>query len=155
MSQEINELSRVVRQQLGEADDGTVAIVTAVAGLLATIAYADRDHSEAERREIRAQLGRIDGLGEGASDAVVQVLERHIVSLSTTFVPRFTRVLREQTEPEMRLQVLDVLLSVAAADGTISHEEIVSLRNLTTALGLSQAHYNQLQGKYREYLHFA
>ena len=84
----------------------------------------------------------------------MEVLERHIVRLSTTFVPRFTRTLCEETEPAMRLQVLDVLLSVAASDGTISHEEIVSLRNLTTALGLSQSDYNHLQGKYRRFLHF-
>lgn len=154
MSDEISELTAVVRAQLPASDPVTVSVVTAVCGLLAAIAYADREHSEAERHEIEVQLTRVEGLGEIEAAAIVKVTERHQVAFSTTFVARFARTLREQTDTSMRRQVLDVLLSVAAADGKISHDEVVSLRNLTTSLGLSQSDYNELQSKYRELLYF-
>lgn len=155
MASEYEELENVVRRHLGAADPGLVSIVTAVAGLFSVIAYADRDHSAAERAAIQEQLGRIPGLDPVAVGAVQDVLDRHILPLSTKYVQRFTRTLRDEADAEMRLEVLDVLLAVAAADGTISHSEIVSLRNLTTALGLTQGDYNRLQETYRGHLHFA
>jgi len=155
MSGEFEELKRAVQASLTTKDDGLVDIVTAVAGLLVTVAYADREHSEAESAEIGRQLERIPGLGAGGVGAILAVLRRHARPLASLHVQRCTRLLREQTDQAMRYELLDVLLAVAAADGVISHEEIVSLRTLTTALGLSQQHYNQLQAKYGSSLHFS
>jgi hypothetical protein len=42
-----------------------------------------------------------------------------------------------------------MLLDLAAADGTISHDEVVLLRNTTQALGLAQGDYNSLQSRHR------
>jgi uncharacterized tellurite resistance protein B-like protein len=155
MSDEFEELMGVVQKELGTADPEWIQIVAAVAGLLVTVAYADREHSEPERQETRRQLTRIEGLGPAAVEAVMTLLERHVLPLATLHVQRFTRILREYTSEDARFQLLDVLLAVAAADGVISHDEIVSLRNLTNALGLSQQHYNQLQEQYKAQLHFA
>lgn len=155
MSGEFEDLKRAVQAGLGTKDDGLVDVVTAVAGLLVTVAYADRDHSEAESAEIARQLARIPGLDAPGVAAILGVLRRHTRPLASLHVQRCTRLLREHTDQAARYELLDVLLAVAAADGTISHEEIVSLRNLTTALGLSQQHYNQLQGKYGAKLHFS
>ena len=155
MSGEFEELRRAVRASLQAKDDELVDIVSAVAGLLVTVAYADRDHSAAESEEIAAQLARIPGLDGAGARAIGEVLARHARPLSTLHVQRCTRLLRERTDEAMRSELLDVLLAVAAADGTISHQEIVSLRTLTTSLGLSQAHYNELQQKYGDRLHFA
>src|SRR5690242_765984 len=63
MSGEFEELRRVVVSSLSQKDDELADVVTAVAGLLVTIAYADRDHSAAESAEIARQLERIPGLG--------------------------------------------------------------------------------------------
>lgn len=155
MSGEFEELKRVVVGALSSRDDEFGEVVAAVAGLLVTVAYADRDHSAAEKAEITRQLERIPNLGPSGVLAIVEVLERHARPLSSLHVQRCTRLLREQTDEAMRYELLDVLLAVAAADGTITHEEIVSLRTLTSALGLSQVHYNQLQAKYGSKLHFS
>lgn len=155
MSGEFEELRRVVLSSLSQKDDELADVVAAVAGLLVTVAYADRDHSAAESAEIARQLERIPGLGAGGVAAIVLVLRRHARPLSSLHVQRCTRLLREGTDESMRYELLDVLLSVAAADGTITHEEIVSMRTLTSALGLSQVHYNQLQAKYGSKLHFS
>jgi len=155
MSGEFEELERVVRASLSGEEDELALVVTAVAGLLVTIAYADREHSDAEGEEIVRQLERIPLVGSSGARAIGEVLRRHARPLSSLHVQRCTRLLRERTDEAMRYELLDVLLAVAAADGRITHEEIVSLRNLTSALGLSQAHYNQLQAKYGSLLHFA
>jgi uncharacterized tellurite resistance protein B-like protein len=145
-------LRKEVQAQMPEADKVTVEIVTAVTGLLASIAYADRTISAEESTHLKSELSRIHGLGKGAPEAISDLLHKHALRLSTAFVQRFTRVLREELPEEHRAEVLDALLAMAAADGTITLEEVTSLRNITSALGLSQTHYNQLQDKYRDKL---
>ena len=59
---------------------------------------------------------------------------------------------RELGDRELRVEVLDVLVDVAAADGVLSTPETNLLRQVTTALGLSQTDYNEAQSRHRERL---
>ena len=145
-------LEAAVRDALGSADETTVKIVTAIAGLLSAVAYADRQISREEEAHLRLELGRIHGFPETHVDAVAQVLGREARRLSTSFVPRFARTLRTELPEESRAEVLEALVGMAAADGVITHDEVASLRNISTALGLSQEHYNLLQARHREKL---
>ena len=74
------------------------------------------------------------------------------MSVSTLERPRFTRALLELADRDLRYQVLGLLVDLAAADGTISLEEVNMLRSITTALGLTQHDYNELQTQHRERL---
>lgn len=142
-------LEKAIAEALTDASAVTVRVIAAVAGLLAAVAYADRTITERENMHLRTELRRLSGFSPAQVDAVAQLLSTQALRLSTTFVPRFARVLREEVEVEGRIEILDALLGMAAADGVITHDEVTSLRTLSTALGLSQAHYNQLQLKYR------
>ncbi len=146
------ELLRVVREQLRDADDESVRVVAAIAGLLALVAYADRDWSDDEERSVRAELARVHGMTRAGVDAICDVLQRHVLELATVQAPRLTRELRELADDELRRDVLEVLVDVAAADGVITHAEVNVLRQLTTSLGLDQADYNAIQAKHRDKL---
>jgi tellurite resistance protein len=74
------------------------------------------------------------------------------VQVSTVEVPRYCRVLRELGDRELRVEVLQVLVDVAAADGVITTRETNILRQITTALGLSQSDYNEAQDKHKDRL---
>lgn len=142
-------LEAKIRQALGQSDEPTIKIVTAVAGLLAIVAYADRKIGPEEAAHLRQQLERIHGFPKEHVESIAQILSNQAVQLSATSTPRFTRTLRTELPEEGRYEVLDALLEMAAADGAITRDEVVSLRNLSTALGLSQDHYNTLQEKHR------
>lgn len=146
-------LEEVVRAHLpAAADPATMKLVVAVAGLLGTVAYADRDYSDAEERRIRAELGRVSGLTETGVDAICAVLRQHIVTVATVEAPTYAREVRELGEREFRLEVLGVLVDLAAADDDISVAETNVLRALVPALGLSQADYNAAQARHRDKL---
>ena len=132
-------LLNAVRQQLPEADDESARIVTAIAGLLAGVAYADGEFSSEERAMLRGELLRVNGISERGVDEICDVLHTHIVLVSTTESQRFTRELRDLADHELRLHVLDLMVELAAADGVISHDEVQMLRRTTGALGLTQA----------------
>lgn len=145
-------LEEAVRQELGSADAETVAIVTAIAGLLGSVAYADRAITDDERDLLVASLSQIHGLDERSAQAILHTLTRHIVAVSTLERPRFTRTLVELGDRDLRYQVLGLLVDLAAADGTIGLEEVNMLRSITNALGLTQQDYNELQRRHRERL---
>jgi uncharacterized tellurite resistance protein B-like protein len=146
------ELEMLVREALGGQDEESVMVVVALAGLLGAAAYADRDYSTHEEEHVRSELARVHGMTPAAVGAVCTALRRHIVHVSTVEVPRFCRVLRELGDRELRVEVLEVLVDVAAADDVITTQETNILRQITTALGLSQSDYNDAQEKHKSRL---
>ena len=137
-----------VREELPDADAETLEIVVAVAGLLAAVAYADRRYSDEEADRVRSELARLDGMSPQGVDAICSVLSRHAVEYSTLGVPTFCRTLVELGDRELRIEILSVLIDLAAADGTIESAESNLLRLATRSLGLSQADYNAAQARH-------
>ena len=137
---------------MGDVDEESVAMVEAVAGLLACVAYADREYSDAEQSQVRAELRRVHGLSEAGVNAICAVLAEHIQEVATVNPQAYTRALRDLGEPEMRREVLEVLVDLAAADDEVSMAEADLLRRTTAALGLEQADYNAAQERHRERL---
>jgi len=145
-------LGAVIREHLPDADDETVRVISAIAGLIGAVAYADREYTEQEARHLRTELERIHGMTHAGIEAICGVLERHIVEVATIQPPRYARDLLEFADRELRLEILDVLVDVAASDGRISHVETNVLRQVTTALGLEQRDYNSAQARHRDKL---
>ncbi|HLV65462.1 MAG TPA: TerB family tellurite resistance protein [Polyangiaceae bacterium] len=143
-------LEAAVRDALPEADSETIHVVTAMAGLLAAVAYADRTFSDEEVARVRHELGRIHGMTSAGLDAISAVLERHLVEFSTLEIPRCCRTLLDLADRELRVQILEALVTLGAADGSLSTSETNVLRLVTKGLGLSQHDYNEAQRHHRE-----
>ena len=145
-------LADVVRKHLADADEESVRVVTAITGLLGAIAYADRDYTESEERRVRQELSRMNGMTDAGIAAILDALRRNILEVSTVELPRYARTLVELADRELRVETLEILVDLAAADGHISQDEVNLLRTVTTALGLTQDDYNRAQHRYRDKL---
>lgn len=145
-------LAAIVAEHLVDADEATRRVVTAVAGLLARVAYADGDYSAHEEQALRRELGRVHGLTQAGITAICALLADDIAQVVLVGDHDWTRDLREFTTSEVRLEVLDVCVEMAAADHTITYAETVQLRRIATALNLSQDDYHALQAKHRDKL---
>jgi len=143
-------LERTVRAQMDDADGAR--IVAAIAGLLGTVAYADRQYAAVEEERIRQELARVHGLTTAGVDAICTVLREHIVDISTVEAPVYARELLALADRELRVEVLDALVDIAAADDEITVAETNVLRLTATALGLTQHDYNTAQSRHREKL---
>ncbi len=126
--------------------------VTAVAGLLAKIAYADGNYSPQEETAIRTELGRVHGLSQAGVDAICGLLADHISHVALLGDHDWTRDLRELAERELRVEVLEVLVEMAVADHVLTHDEQSQLRRIAKALSLTQDEYNAIQAKHRDKL---
>jgi uncharacterized tellurite resistance protein B-like protein len=145
-------LHDVVRQALKGADEDKVAIVAASAGLLACVAYADREFSAEEAAKAGGLLATVQGIGPEGSRAIVQAMQANVLELTTVHAMRFARTLRDLADHDLRLIIVSMLLELAAVDEDIKLSEVATLRHITGALGLTQEEYNGLQEKYRERL---
>lgn len=146
------ELAALVRQHLPDADDEDVRVATAVAGLCAVVAYADRVYEDSERARIAEDLARMPMFEAAAVEAVCALLDEKIVELATGNSQTHTRDLRDLLDVAGRREVLQVLVDLAAADGEIAIAEADALRRLTSALGLTQDDYLAAQDHHREWL---
>ncbi len=145
-------LADVVRTHMSGADPETQRVVTAVAGLLACVAFADHEYHPKEERLVREELGRIHGLDAAGVDAICAVLAADIRQVVSRGDHGWVRDLRALTDREQRLEILEVLLDLAAADEELAIQEANYLRRLATALGLEQHEYNEAQARHREKL---
>ena len=145
-------LALIVEKYLADADEATQKIVTAVAGLLAKIAYADGNYSEQEEKTIRAELQRVHGLSEAGVDAICDLLSDHISQVALLGDHDWTRDLRDFASRELRLEILEVLVEMGVADQVLKQEEQIQLRRVAKALSLTQDDYNAIQAKHRDKL---
>jgi uncharacterized tellurite resistance protein B-like protein len=144
-----DELMALVRRSLPEADAQTAAIIGAVAGLLAVIAYADRVYTDEEKAQVQASLARMHGLSAGSVNAIGLLLEVRIAELAHESLQIYTRVLYEGMERPARLEVLDLLMDLAAADQVLSMDETNMLRRVARGLGLTDQEYLTSQDRHR------
>jgi uncharacterized tellurite resistance protein B-like protein len=105
-----------------------------------------------EQARAREELARIEGISPAGIDAICAALTRHVREIATVQAPRYSRVLRDLADHDLRLQVLGILVGLAAADRTITLAETNVLRQLATSLGLTQEDYNAAQAKFVELL---
>jgi uncharacterized tellurite resistance protein B-like protein len=145
-------LRAAVHAHLPDADAEAVAFVTALAGLLASIAYADRDYSPAEQAHVREALASVHGLTEPGVEAISLVLKDHVRDLASINPQAFSRELRENGDVELRREVLDCLVDLGATDGELSLAETNLLRRTTSALGLEHNDYVVSQQRHRDKL---
>jgi uncharacterized tellurite resistance protein B-like protein len=149
-----DELKRLVQASLtdADADAESIALVAAVAGLLSYVAYADRAYREEEQLAVHDALARMHLLSPPALGAVTTLLSARIAELAAEPIHNYTRVLVELTERTARLQLLDLLLDLAAADHVLSIDETNLLRRVANLLGLSEHDYVASQARHRERL---
>jgi len=148
----IERIEQLVREHLSDADDETRQLVVAIAGLLASVTHVDRVYAQAEQAHVREVLGNVEGLSQAGVEAICAVLDQHGVEIAAGSSQQYTRALCELAEPELRREVLQTLVDLAAADGELSLAETDLLRRTTNALALSQDDYVAAQSRHRERL---
>ncbi|HYR91815.1 MAG TPA: TerB family tellurite resistance protein [Terriglobia bacterium] len=108
-------------------------------GLMGIVAQADGEIDARELEEIRRQLQFRGKFEPESLEILVSIIEEESVrSLDRAhLIAEYSRNLGF----EERVEVLDLLFAVAAANGSLTHPELEELRGISSALGLSHRHY--------------
>ena len=133
------QLEQVVRERMEGASHDSVAVVVAMAGLLARVAFADRQYTEQEARRVRDERQLVLGFSERDVDAVCAALEQHIDTVGAGPIERYTDVLRGHLDVHMRADTVKVLVELAAADEEIAPAEESVIRATARSLWVDEA----------------
>ncbi len=147
-----DELIALVARSLPQTNAHEAAIVAALAGLMATVAHADRQYTEAEREAVGSAFAKIHALPADALGAIEELFAERLTDLAHEPLQTYTRVLYEGLAREGRLEVLEALMDLAAADEILDMNETNLLRRIARGLGLSDHEYLASQARHRERL---
>jgi uncharacterized tellurite resistance protein B-like protein len=108
-------------------------------GLMARVAYVDREVTEGENQVILQALQKYWGTSQAEAALVVEMASSE-VSKDLDYY-RLTRQFFEATTEDERVRFLDALFAVAAGDGMASFEEIEEIRTISNGLLLSHQQF--------------
>lgn len=139
---------RIVGQLEALAPD-RAAFIAGFAYILARVANADLDISDAEAAEIEQLVMAQGGLSEAEAVLVVGIARTQARLEGATEDFLVTRRWREISTVEQRQQLLACLFAVAiAGDETISAEENTEIRQISDELGFTMAELNSVRSSY-------
>ncbi|MGA9531430.1 MAG: TerB family tellurite resistance protein [Anaerolineales bacterium] len=133
------------RLDLGEApikdsiDEDALRTLCLAGGLMARIARLDQHVTDGELEAMVRAMRESWGLDEEAAAFVVDVAVTEAGAELDNF--RLARTFFEQTSNDQRIQFVEALFQVAAADGQASHDEIETIRRIARTLKLSHRQF--------------
>ena len=128
-----------------EVSDVTLRKLCLAGGLMARVAFVDRDFTEDELRTIGEVLQEDWGISKTEATIVTEVAVSEIGQTLDYY--RMTRQFFNLTSETERLTFLDVLFNIAASDGRASHEEIEEIRMISNVLKLTHQQFIQAKLK--------
>ncbi len=124
--------------------------LAAVAYVLARAAYADLEVSEEEKRAMVGIVRDQMDLGGTNAELVVELAAAQASTLGGTQDFVVTKLLGELATPQQRTQILDCVLSVAAADDLIVAQEEHEIRRIAKQMGISDKDFLKALSRYRD-----
>ncbi|MFN2189435.1 MAG: TerB family tellurite resistance protein [Candidatus Promineifilaceae bacterium] len=138
-----------LRLQIDSSDlklpEDELRTMSLVGGLMAKIAYVDKDVTEEEYNRITKAIAEIWETSPQMAAFVAEVAVSAIDDTYDTF--RMMRELMESTSDRERRKFLDLLFAVANADGNISYDETEEIRKI--ARGINLTHKDFIDSKLR------
>lgn len=143
---------RQIAARLDGLDAPSARFLAAFAYVLARLAHADLSVDEEEAEEIRRRVVALSGLGEEQARVAVEIAQSQVEGLGGTANYRVTREFRAISSREQRVQLLQCLYAVAAADGTISTAESAEIVRIAEELGFAREEAIALRVAWRDQL---
>lgn len=126
--------------------------VAAFSFVLARVAHADLDIDDSEVAEIRLRVAALTGLGDFESGIVAEIAQSLATQVGGTDNYTVTRAFRRLSTRVQRIQLLECLYAVAAADGSILTSESREILNIAEELGLTRADANAVRSQWMSHL---
>ncbi len=122
-----------------EPANGNRQIQLAASSLLIAMTKADSEVSESERGAVRKALSALLGIEGTELDQILEEARAEVDASVSLY--DFTKILQRQQTPEENLRLVELLWSVAIADGEIDPEEELLVRKVAGLLYVQQTDF--------------
>ena len=144
-----------IRHIVGELEalpDDRARHLATFAWVLGRAAHADSHVSEHETRKMEEIVRVLGHLSEAQAVLVVEMAKHQVRLFGGTQNYVVTRQFRELSTPEQRIELLECVFAVSAADESITVVEEGEARKISTELGLDHAEFVRARAAYVEHL---
>lgn len=141
---------RKIAAALELLDPARARFIAAFAYVLGRVAYADLEISADESRQMEALVSRHGGLPPDQALLVVEIAKSQNRLFGGTENYLVTREFAAMAGTEEKLELLDGLFAVSAADDSISVVEEEHVRRVAAELGLSHRQYVEARARYSQ-----
>jgi len=150
-SSEVDSIRKIARQ-LEVMDRKQAQFLAAFAYLLGRVAQSDLEVSDVECERMERIVTEKGGLSPEQAVMTVELAKRQ--NLLFGHVENFlvAREFNEIATREQKLDLLDCLFSVAAADGSIGNREDREIRQIASELLLEHRDFIDVRSRYRDFL---
>jgi DnaJ like chaperone protein len=135
-------------ESLSSNEEAQLVFFTAAFSMLAKISKADGTITQNEISAVETFMKRDLGLDAGSQQTAINIFRQAVDSPESfdAFALQFYSIFR--TQPNIIELLMDVLLRVSAADGSISSQEEAMLLSATRIFNYSSADYDRLKSRY-------
>jgi uncharacterized tellurite resistance protein B-like protein len=143
---------RRIAGALDQMEPERARYVSGFAYVLSRVARADLNISEVESREMERIVAGHGGLPEAQAVLVVQIAKTQQKLFGSTEDFLVTREFNKTATREQKLELLDCLFAVAAADGVVSGAEDDAIRQVAREFTLEHPDFIAVRSRYRDFL---
>jgi uncharacterized tellurite resistance protein B-like protein len=145
-----DDVVREIARELAAMDPAEARFIALFAFVLARVANADLDMTEAETRRMEREAETWGGLTPAQAALVVAMAKSQNRLLGETHGYLVTRELRDHASEDQKVAILHALFAVAAADDSISIREEETIRLIAKELLLTNDQYLWIRSSYTE-----
>lgn len=146
------ETMRRIVSELEHMNEAQASYLAAFAYILGRVAHADSSFSEAETNTMQRLVHDLGHLTEAQAVLVVEMAKGQVRMFGSTDNFLVVRRFKEMSSPAQRVELLDCLFAVSAADQSISALEEGQVGQIAKELGLTHDDFVAARLEYQEHL---
>jgi uncharacterized tellurite resistance protein B-like protein len=143
---------RKIARRLEEMDPNRARYIAAFAYLLGRVAHADLDISDRESAEMERIVMEKGHLPREQAVMTVEIAKRQNRLFGHVENFLVAREFKDLATREQKMELLDCLFAVSAADGSISTREDGEVRQIAAELLLERPDFIEVRSRYRGFL---
>jgi len=151
-TQEDSDTMRRIVSELDALPEDRAHHLAAFAYILGRIAHSDAEFSETETSKMQEIIQNLGHLPERQASLVIKIAKSQVLLFGGTDNFLVTRRFKEMTTREQRLELLNCVFAVSAADESISSLEEGQASQISKELGLTHDDLINSRLTYRQHL---
>jgi len=145
-------LFRELEKCFSDLTEQEIKFIAGFSGLLGRVALADMILEEEELEKIRQILNRETSISAARVDRIVNLLKMNADEYFGSENVYYTRLINASSDKKQKMDVLNALFAVAAANESVSAEEEAEMKLIADGLRLTHPEYIDVRLKYRDKL---
>ena len=142
---------RIAKELDALPDDQALHLAT-FAYVLGRVAHADSHFSEAETEKMQDIVQLLGHIPESQAVLLVEIAKHQVRLFGGTDNVAVSQRFRQRSTPEQRIELLECVFAVSAADDSITVVEEGQARQISSELGLTHKEFVQARSAYVDHL---